>query len=59
MVCMFAKMAGLRNETWLIEDWLRLDIAEKIRYTVRAGGFKPPFDWLNGMKENSLFIAEF
>ena len=27
--CMFAKMAGLRDEVWLIEDYLRLDIAVK------------------------------
>lgn len=27
--CMFAKMAGLRNETFFIENWLRLDIAVK------------------------------
>lgn len=40
------------------EDALR-DSAEKIRYTARAGDFMPPFDWLNGMKESSLFIAEF
>lgn len=89
--CMFAKMAGLSNETLLIEDWLRLDIAvkwceehgipykvdipkgyqkdypedvlrdsaEKIRYTARERGFTSPFDWLNGMKDSSLFITEF
>lgn len=89
--CVFAKVAGLRNETWLIEDWLRLDLAvkwceehgvaykvdipqgfqkdypkkalrdsaEKIRYTAREGAFMPPFDWLNGLKDHSLFIAEF
>ena len=89
--CMFAKMAGLRDEIWLIEGYLRLDIAvkwceehgvpyhldipkgyqkdypkaalkysvEKIRYTVKERGFMPPFDWLNGMKDSSLFIAEF
>lgn len=89
--CMFARMAGLHNESLFIEDWLRLDIAikwceehdipykldipkgyqkdypedalrnsaEKIRYTARAGDFMPPFDWLNGMIDSSLFMAEF
>lgn len=89
--CMFAKMAGLRNETFFIENWLRLDIAvkwceehgipykldipkgyqkdypenalkdssEKIRHTAKERRFMSPFDWLNGMKDSSLFIAEF
>lgn len=89
--CMFAKMAGLRDEVWFIEDYLRLDIAvkwceehgvpyqldipkgyqkdypkaalrdsaEKIRYTAKERKFMPPFDWLNGMKDSSLFIADF
>lgn len=89
--CMFAKMAGLRDETLFIESWLRLNLAvkwceehsipyklyipkgypkdypenalkdsgEKIRYTAKEGEFMPPFDWLNGMKDSSLFIAEF
>lgn len=26
----FAKMAGLRNEIWFIENWLRLDVAVKL-----------------------------
>jgi hypothetical protein len=87
----FAKMARLRNEIWLIENWLRLDIAvkwceehsipykldipkcyqkaypkmaledaiEKIQNAVKERKFVPPFDWLNGMKDSSLFIAEF
>lgn len=88
---MFARMAGIHNETQLIENWLRLDIAvkwceehavpykldipkgyqkdypedalrdsaEKIRCTARAGDFRAPFDWLNGMKDRSLFAAGF
>ena len=35
------------------------DSAEKIRYTTKERGFMPPFDWLNGMKDSSLFMAEF
>ena len=36
-----------------------INSAEKIRYTTKERRFMPPFDWLNGMKESSLFIAEF
>lgn len=35
------------------------DSAEKIRYTTKERGVMPPFDWLNGMKDSSLFMAEF
>lgn len=84
----FSRMSELKNEIYLIEDWLRLKLAidwceeaeinykldvpegyqkvypkmellnckKKIKRAVEDKRFSEPFEWLNNLKDNSLFL---